>query len=41
LSHLTRKLVGWDILNKAPHEVWETLEGREAIERRLGELVKG
>ena len=41
LSHLTRQLVGWDIVNKAPHEVWETLEGREKIEKRLGELVKG
>lgn len=41
LSHLAKKLVAWDIVNKAPHEVWETLKGREAIERRLGELVKG
>lgn len=41
LTHLTRKLVGWDIVNKAPHEVWDTLEGREKIEKRLGELVKG
>jgi hypothetical protein len=37
---LTNELVGWDIVNKAPHEVWETLEGREKIEKRLGELVK-
>lgn len=41
LSHLTKKLVGWDIVNKAPHEVWNTVEGREVIERRLGELVRG
>lgn len=41
LTHLTRVLVGWDIVNKAPHEVWDTLEGREKIEKRLGELVKG
>jgi pimeloyl-ACP methyl ester carboxylesterase len=40
LTHLTNELVGWDIVNKAPHEVWETLEGREKIEKRLGELVK-
>ncbi|OAF61437.1 hypothetical protein VC83_02193 [Pseudogymnoascus destructans] len=40
LTHLTRELVGWDIVNKAPHEVWETLEGREKIEKRLGELVR-
>lgn len=40
LSHLTRNLVGWDIVNKAPHEVWETFDGSEMIERRLGELVR-
>lgn len=40
LSHLTRKLVGWDIVDKAPHEVWHTLEGRDKIESRLGELVR-
>ncbi|OBT50525.1 hypothetical protein VE04_08090 [Pseudogymnoascus sp. 24MN13] len=40
LTHLTRQLAGWDIVNKAPHEVWETLEGREKIEKRLGELVR-
>jgi len=40
LSHLTRKLVGWDIVNKAPHEVWETFDGSEVIERRLGELAR-
>ncbi len=41
LTHLTRKLVGWDIVDKAPHQVWETLEGREVIEKRLRELVRG
>lgn len=39
LTHLTNKLVGWDIVNKAPHEVWRTFEGREAMEKRLKELV--
>ncbi|KAI0395726.1 hypothetical protein F5Y17DRAFT_422014 [Xylariaceae sp. FL0594] len=39
LSHLTRQLEHWDIIDKAPHKVWETLEGREAIERRLKQLV--
>lgn len=41
LTHLTRKLVSWDIVDKAPHQVWETLEGREVIEKRLRELVRG
>jgi Region of unknown function (DUF2417) len=39
LSYLTNKLVAWDIVNKAPHEVWETYEGRKAIEERLRQLV--
>jgi pimeloyl-ACP methyl ester carboxylesterase len=41
LSHLTGNLVSWDIVNKAPSEVWRTLEGREVIEKRLKELVEG
>lgn len=41
LSHLTRNLVSWDIVNKAPAEVWRTLEGREIIEKRLKQLVLG
>ncbi|KAI9806834.1 MAG: hypothetical protein M1833_002491 [Piccolia ochrophora] len=39
LTHLTKKLVAWDIVNGAPHRVWETLEGRQILERRLGQLV--
>jgi pimeloyl-ACP methyl ester carboxylesterase len=39
LSHLTRNLLSWDVVNKAPHQVWDTLAGREVIEKRLGELV--
>lgn len=39
LSLLTRNLVSWDIVNKAPGEVWKTLEGRTVIEKRLKELV--
>lgn len=41
LTKLTDKLVGWDVVHGAPHEVWETLEGRTIIETRLGELVNG
>jgi pimeloyl-ACP methyl ester carboxylesterase len=40
LTRVTDKLVAWDIVNKAPHQVWNTYEGREAIEKRLGELMK-
>lgn len=39
LSHLTKKLISWDIVSKAPSEVWRTYEGRQAIEKRLKELV--
>lgn len=41
LTHITKKLLHWDIVNKAPHQVWDTLEGRSVIEKRLGALVKG
>ncbi|TQN75275.1 hypothetical protein CSHISOI_00132 [Colletotrichum shisoi] len=39
LSHLTRNLKHWDIVDKAPHNVWETLEGRQKIEKRLRQMV--
>lgn len=41
LSRLTANLKHWDVVDGAPHEVWRTLEGRERIERRMGELVRG
>ncbi|KAK3934478.1 hypothetical protein QBC46DRAFT_399669 [Diplogelasinospora grovesii] len=40
LTHLTDDLEDWDIVDKAPHEVWETLEGRDQIEQRLKKLVR-
>lgn len=40
LTTLTEKLVAWDVVNKAPHQVWQTLEGRMAMEKRLRQLVK-
>jgi len=40
LTTLTENLVGWDVVNKAPHQVWKTFKGREVMEKRLGELVK-
>jgi hypothetical protein len=39
LGHLTHKLQHWDIANEAPHQVWERLEGRNIIEKRLRQLV--
>lgn len=41
LTKLTGNLVSWDVVNKAPHYVWHTYNGREIMEKRLGELVKG
>lgn len=40
LTKLTENLVAWDVVNKAPHQVWATLEGRTAMEKRLRQLVK-
>lgn len=41
LSGLTHELRHWDIVNHAPHRVWDTLEGRDLIEKRLRQLVHG
>ena len=41
LTHLTQNLHDWDIVDKAPHQVWKTLDGREVIEKRLKQLVYG
>ena len=41
LSTLTDDLKHWDIVNGAPHEVWETVDGRDLIEKRLKKLVSG
>jgi pimeloyl-ACP methyl ester carboxylesterase len=40
LTALTENLVGWDVVNKAPHKVWHTLEGREAMEDSLRDVIK-
>ncbi|KAI4160647.1 MAG: hypothetical protein LQ342_005580 [Letrouitia transgressa] len=40
LTTITDKLLAWDIVKKAPHEVWRTQEGREVLEKRLGRLVQ-
>lgn len=41
LTKVTENLLSWDVVNAAPHEVWTTFEGRQILEKRLGELVKG
>ncbi|EEP81887.1 conserved hypothetical protein [Uncinocarpus reesii 1704] len=41
LTKITRKLIAWDIVKRAPHEVWETVEGQKTLEKRLKELVRG
>ena len=41
LTKITENLISWDVVNAAPHEVWKTLEGRQVLEKRLGELMKG
>ena len=40
LTKLTNKLISWDIVNGAPHEVWHTYDGRTILEKRVGELLK-
>ncbi|KAF7195267.1 hypothetical protein HII31_03473 [Pseudocercospora fuligena] len=40
LTNITGKLLAWDVVNKAPHYVWQTKSGRDVMEKRLGELVK-
>jgi len=40
LTHLTDNLIAWDVVKKAPHEVWRTLDGRQIMEKRLVEIVE-
>ena len=40
LTSLTDNLVAWDVVNKAPHQVWQTMNGRDAMEKRLSKLVQ-
>ena len=42
LTKITKTLVAWDIVSKAPaEEVWRTQKGRDILEKRLGQLFKG
>ncbi|KAL8842402.1 MAG: hypothetical protein Q9170_000530 [Blastenia crenularia] len=40
LTKITDNLISWDVVQKAPHRVWLTIEGRALLEKRLGELVR-
>jgi len=39
LTKLTDNLLSWDVVNKAPHEVWHTYDGRKIMEKRLGDIL--
>jgi pimeloyl-ACP methyl ester carboxylesterase len=39
LTKITTNLTHWDIVDEAPHRVWDTQEGRDLIEKRLKRLV--
>ena len=39
LTKITDKLVAWDVVRKAPHEVWKTEEGEKVIRQRIEELI--
>lgn len=39
LTTLTDRLKHWDVVEEAPHRVWETPDGRRLMEKRLQELV--
>ncbi|PNS20330.1 hypothetical protein CAC42_5780 [Sphaceloma murrayae] len=40
LTHLTDKLISWDVVERAPHEVWKTYDGRQMMEKRVKGLLK-
>jgi pimeloyl-ACP methyl ester carboxylesterase len=38
-TKVTDNLIKWSVVNKAPHEVWQTFEGREVMEKGLAKLI--
>lgn len=40
LSHITNKLISWDVVDEAPHEVWTIGEGRRVLEKRLQDIIR-
>lgn len=42
LTKITKNLIAWDIVPKAPaEEIWRTENGRKVLEKRLGQLYSG
>lgn len=39
-TNITDHLLDWSVVNKAPHQVWKTLKGREEMEAGLAKIVK-
>ncbi|KAF3934280.1 hypothetical protein ABW19_dt0203531 [Dactylella cylindrospora] len=39
LTTITDNLLYWDIVNKAPHKVWDTYAGWKLMSKRVGKLV--
>jgi pimeloyl-ACP methyl ester carboxylesterase len=38
-TKVTDNLVKWSVVNKAPHEVWRTYDGRQTMEKGLSKLI--
>lgn len=41
LTTITDRLINWTVVNKAPHQIWRTLDGREVLEKQLHRLIYG
>ncbi|KAF3907127.1 hypothetical protein ABW21_db0204619 [Orbilia brochopaga] len=39
MTKVTDHLIAWDIVSKAPHRVWETVNGVDILTKRIGQLV--
>jgi pimeloyl-ACP methyl ester carboxylesterase len=40
MTKVTDNLLSWTVVNKAPHQVWKTYDGRVEMEKGLKQLVK-
>ncbi|KAJ5893260.1 hypothetical protein N7495_004951 [Penicillium taxi] len=40
LTSITNNLLAWDVVQDAPHSVWESPKGRQVLETRLRDIVK-
>lgn len=40
MTKITDNLLDWTVVNKAPHQVWKTFDGRQAMEKGLAKLVR-